>query len=70
MSRYLHMYGLEPYAKSKATVLSGGLKRKLSVAIALIAHSKVVLLDEPTAGMDPAARRGLWDILQVIIVLG
>ncbi|XP_067683953.1 phospholipid-transporting ATPase ABCA3-like [Haliotis asinina] len=44
--------------------LSGGQKRKLSVGIALIGGSKVVILDEPTSGMDPAARRQTWDILQ------
>uniref|UniRef100_A0A8D9B3Y8 ATP-binding cassette sub-family A member 3 n=1 Tax=Cacopsylla melanoneura TaxID=428564 RepID=A0A8D9B3Y8_9HEMI len=64
IKRYLQTFNLEPFANTKATVLSGGQKRKLSIAIALIAHSKVVLLDEPTSGMDPAARRGLWDILQ------
>ncbi|XP_041356253.1 phospholipid-transporting ATPase ABCA3-like [Gigantopelta aegis] len=44
--------------------LSGGMKRKLSVGIALIAGSKIVILDEPTAGMDPAARRQIWTMLQ------
>ncbi|XP_071081913.1 phospholipid-transporting ATPase ABCA3-like [Haliotis cracherodii] len=44
--------------------LSGGQKRKLSVGIALIEGSKIVILDEPTSGMDPAARRQTWDILQ------
>ena len=44
--------------------LSGGNKRKLSVAIALCGGSKLVLLDEPTAGMDLGARRGLWDMLK------
>ncbi|CAF1219331.1 unnamed protein product [Rotaria sordida] len=44
--------------------LSGGMKRKLSVGIALIANSKVVILDEPTSGMDPAARRSTWEMLQ------
>ncbi|XP_057694706.1 phospholipid-transporting ATPase ABCA1-like isoform X3 [Corythoichthys intestinalis] len=43
--------------------LSGGMKRKLSVAIAFIGGPKVVVLDEPTAGMDPHARRGIWDML-------
>ena len=40
------------------------MKRKLSVAISLIGHSRVVILDEPTAGMDPGARRVLWDLLR------
>lgn len=44
--------------------LSGGNRRKLSVAIALIGGSKFVLLDEPTAGMDLSARRKLWNMLK------
>jgi ATP-binding cassette, subfamily A (ABC1), member 3 len=47
-----------------ATNLSGGSKRKLSVAIALIGNSKLVVLDEPTAGMDLSARRKLWNMLK------
>jgi ATP-binding cassette subfamily A (ABC1) protein 3 len=44
--------------------LSGGSRRKLSVAIALIGGSKLVLLDEPTSGMDLSARRKLWNMLK------
>nr|XP_004653504.2 phospholipid-transporting ATPase ABCA3-like [Jaculus jaculus] len=44
--------------------LSGGMKRKLSIIIAFIGGSKVVILDEPTSGMDPASRRSTWDLLQ------
>ncbi|CAG9326092.1 unnamed protein product [Blepharisma stoltei] len=44
--------------------LSGGMKRKLSLAIALIADSPIVLLDEPTSGMDLTARRQMWDMLK------
>mmetsp|Transcript_42799 Transcript_42799/g.30866 ORF Transcript_42799/g.30866 Transcript_42799/m.30866 type:complete len:133 (+) Transcript_42799:1352-1750(+) len=44
--------------------MSGGMKRKLSVGIAMCGNSKFVLLDEPTAGMDLSARRGLWEMLR------
>ncbi|XP_065191638.1 phospholipid-transporting ATPase ABCA3-like [Sycon ciliatum] len=54
---------LEDKTNWKAAELSGGMKRKLSVAIALIGGSKVVVLDEPTSGMDPYARRATWDLL-------
>ena len=43
--------------------LSGGMKRKLSVAIAFVGGSKTVILDEPTAGVDPYARRAIWELL-------
>lgn len=39
------------------------MQRKLSVAIAFVGGSKVVVLDEPTAGVDPYSRRGIWDLL-------
>lgn len=43
--------------------ITGGMQRKLSVALAFVGGSKVVILDEPTAGVDPYARRGIWDLL-------
>uniref|UniRef100_F6YMW2 ABC transporter domain-containing protein n=1 Tax=Ornithorhynchus anatinus TaxID=9258 RepID=F6YMW2_ORNAN len=43
--------------------LSGGMKRKLSIGISLIGNSKIIVLDEPTSGVDPCSRRGIWDIL-------
>ena len=56
--------GLVEDQAKPAGSLSGGNRRKLSVAIALCAGSKLVLLDEPTAGMDLSARRALWDMLK------
>lgn len=44
-------------------VFSGGMQRKLSVAIAFVGGSNIVILDEPTAGVDPYARRGIWELL-------
>ena len=43
--------------------VSGGMQRKLSIAMAFTAGSRVVILDEPTAGVDPYARRSIWDLL-------
>ena len=53
-----------PHRDTMANSLSGGNKRKLSVALALVADSKLVILDEPTSGMDLNARRRLWDMLK------
>ena len=52
------------YAHTLAKDLSGGNKRKLCVALSLVADSKIVLLDEPTSGMDLTVRRKLWQVLQ------
>ncbi|KAK2724560.1 phospholipid-transporting ATPase ABCA3-like [Artemia franciscana] len=62
--RILKMLKLENKRHALAKTLSGGMKRKLSVGIALCAGSKVVMLDEPTSGMDPSSRRAIWDLLQ------
>ncbi|XP_029725473.2 phospholipid-transporting ATPase ABCA3 isoform X1 [Aedes albopictus] len=64
IDRYLQMLELSDKKNAQSRTLSGGMKRKLSVGIALCGGSKVVLLDEPTSGMDPSARRALWDLLQ------
>ncbi|XP_060028822.1 phospholipid-transporting ATPase ABCA3-like isoform X1 [Erinaceus europaeus] len=60
----LKSFDMEDKKDSFAKSLSGGMKRKLSIMIALIGASKVVILDEPTSGMDPVSRRATWDLLQ------
>lgn len=59
VDRQLKDMGLEKYKKVRAGALSGGNKRKLSVAIACIGNPPVVFLDEPSAGMDPEARKNM-----------
>ncbi|KAH8409301.1 hypothetical protein KR009_012305 [Drosophila setifemur] len=64
VAKYLKMIELEDKANVASSKLSGGMKRKLSVCCALCGDTKVVLCDEPSSGMDPSARRQLWDLLQ------
>nr|XP_031293899.1 phospholipid-transporting ATPase ABCA7 isoform X6 [Camelus dromedarius] len=61
--RLLQDVGLVPKRHTQTRHLSGGTQRKLSVAIAFVGGSQVVILDEPTAGVDPASRRSIWELL-------
>ena len=54
---------MRPKKNDFAKNLSGGMQRKLSVAIAFVGGSKTVILDEPSAGVDPSGRRSIWDLL-------
>ncbi|XP_024903052.1 ATP-binding cassette sub-family A member 3 [Pteropus alecto] len=63
IDRMLSTFNLLEKQNAFSESLSGGMKRKLSISIALLGDSKVVILDEPTSGMDPASRRAAWDVL-------
>jgi ABC-2 type transport system ATP-binding protein len=62
----LEMVNLKDKAKSKVKELSGGQKQRFSVATTLINDPKIVFLDEPTTGLDPQARRNLWELVKSI----
>ncbi|CAI4221781.1 unnamed protein product [Auanema sp. JU1783] len=62
-SRLLRSLHLRPYSHTLTGSLSGGNKRKLSVAIALISQPSLILLDEPSAGMDPGSQQFLWKVI-------
>ena len=61
--RLMEMTALAPFARRLAGKLSGGMKQKLGLACTLIRSPELVLLDEPTVGVDPLSRRELWEII-------
>jgi ABC-2 type transport system ATP-binding protein len=69
-SRYqelMHMTGLEPFRKRLAGRLSGGMKQKLGLACTLVGTPRLLVLDEPTVGVDPVSRRELWSIIHRLV---
>jgi ABC-2 type transport system ATP-binding protein len=66
----LDLVGLADQAEQRASALSGGQRRRLDVALALIGDPELIFLDEPTTGFDPAARRASWEVIAGLRDLG
>jgi ABC-2 type transport system ATP-binding protein len=70
LERLYAFSGLEPFEGRRAGALSGGMKQKLSLSCCLVHHPEILLLDEPTFGVDPISRRELWMILHEMVSEG
>lgn len=62
----LELVGLREAARTRCRQLSGGQKRRLALAVALVGRPEALFLDEPTTGMDPQARRATWDMIRTV----
>jgi ABC-2 type transport system ATP-binding protein len=70
LERLFEFSGLEPFSDRLAGKLSGGMKQKLGLSCALIHEPRILLLDEPTFGVDPISRRDLWIIVHEMVSRG
>lgn len=68
--RMLNFTALSPFTHRLAGKLSGGMKQKLGLACSLLGHPKILLLDEPSVGVDPISRRELWKMVQELVQEG
>ena len=62
-NKIIKLVGIEIHKEKQVFGYSGGTKRKLSVGIALVGFPPVLMMDEPSSGLDPGARRKLWDVI-------
>ncbi|GAP99216.1 ATP-binding cassette domain-containing protein [Leptolyngbya sp. NIES-2104] len=69
-AKYLKLMSLDRFGDRLAGQLSGGMKQKLALCCALVSQPKVLLLDEPTTGVDPVSRREFWDVLAALAAEG
>jgi ABC-2 type transport system ATP-binding protein len=66
----LERFGLAEAADRRAATYSGGMQRRLDLAMTLVSRPRMIFLDEPTAGLDPRSRRELWDIVRELLAEG
>ena len=69
-AKYLQLMNLEKFGHRLAGQLSGGMKQKLALCCALVSQPQILLLDEPTTGVDPVARREFWDVIAALAADG
>ena len=70
VSRVIQLVGLEEKRRARIGTLSGGQRRRLDLALALVGDPDLIFLDEPTTGFDPAARRAAWRLVESLRGLG
>lgn len=70
VDRVLEQVGLAAEAKRRIAQLSGGQRNRVSLATAMLGRPEVLVLDEPTVGLDPVLRAGLWDIFRSLAAAG
>lgn len=68
--KLLDQFGLSDAGDRPARTYSGGMRRRLDLAAALVTHPPVLLLDEPTTGLDPSSRSDLWDVIESLVADG
>jgi ABC-2 type transport system ATP-binding protein len=70
ITQLLERFELVDAAKKPAMTYSGGMRRRLDLAMTLVGSPRIIFLDEPTTGLDPRSRRGVWDIIRALVADG
>ncbi|ACU70983.1 daunorubicin resistance ABC transporter ATPase subunit [Catenulispora acidiphila DSM 44928] len=70
VSRLLERFDLSESADKQASTYSGGMRRKLDLAMTLVGSPRIIFLDEPTTGLDPRSRRTMWEIVRELVAEG
>jgi ABC-2 type transport system ATP-binding protein len=70
VARLLEQFELTDAAQKQASTYSGGMRRKLDLAMTLVGSPRIIFLDEPTTGLDPRSRRTMWQIVRELVAEG